>query len=98
MRAQKTGTIEKTEIDTTTLFGSPHNVILFNDENHSFQEVVLQVIKAIKCTLEKAYKLTLEAHEKGEAVVFSGSKERCEHVDSILAGPPASLRTDIRKA
>lgn len=98
MSEQKTGTIEKTEIDTTVLFGKPHNVILFNDTEHSFEEVIRQVIKAVKCTPEQAYQYTMEAHEKGEAVVFTGSKERCEHIDSILAGPPLNLRTDVRKA
>jgi hypothetical protein len=39
-----------------------------------------------------------EAHSKGTAVVFSGSKERCEHVESILAGPPTRLTTSIESA
>jgi len=98
MNDQKTGTLEKTKINTDTLFGAPYNVILFNDEEHSFEEVIVQVIKAVKCSPEQAYKYTLEAHKNGETVVFSGSKERCEHIDSILSGPPLNLRTDVRKA
>jgi ATP-dependent Clp protease adapter protein ClpS len=94
----ETGTIDKTEVDVTTLFGKPHNVILFNDEEHSFDEVVRQVIKAVKCTPEKAFEYVVQAHKNGESVVFTGSKERCEHIDTILSGPPTNLRTDVRPA
>lgn len=93
-----TGTLTTPEIDVNTYFGSPHSVILFNDNVHSFEEVVLQVIKAVKCSPDQATKIAMEAHSKGEAVAFTGNKERCEHVDSILAGPPLKLKTDIRES
>lgn len=93
-----TSTITSNLNDTNSLFGKPHNVILFNDSHNSFEDVVMQVIKATKCTPEQAYNYTLEAHEKGETSVFTGSRERCEHVESILAGPPTKLATDIRPA
>lgn len=93
---KSTAIIEKNE--TNNLFGNPYNVILFNDNHNSFEDVMRQVIKAIKCTPEIAYNITLEAHEKGESIVFTGSKERCELIDSILSGPPTRLATDIRPA
>jgi len=94
----ETGTIEETTTDISTIFGKPHNVILFNDEDHSFEEVVMQVIKAVKCTPEKAYEYTTQAHKNGEAVVFSGSLERCEHVELLLSAAPVNLKTDVRPA
>jgi ATP-dependent Clp protease adaptor protein ClpS len=93
-----TDTLDKTGTDIATIFGKPHNVILFNDEEHSFDEVVAQVMKAVKCTPEKAFEYTVQAHKNGEAVVFTGSKERCEHVDTLLSSPPLKLRTDVRPA
>ena len=89
-------TIDETT-DTTSLFGCPYNVILFNDDSHAFSDVVFQVQRAVKCTIEEAERITHEAHNKGEAVAFSGHKERCEYVDSILSGPPLKLRTAIRQ-
>lgn len=78
-----TGTIN--EINTTTIIGKPHKVILFNDDHHSMEEVAVQIIKAIKCSPERAANIMLEAHQTGRAVVFTGGLERCELVESILA-------------
>jgi ATP-dependent Clp protease adapter protein ClpS len=78
------------ETTTSVLEGSstflidPWNVILLNDDRHSFDEVISQLIKAIRCTQQKASEIAWEAHAKGEAVCFSGHRERCEHVASIL--------------
>ena len=95
-----TGTTTLLDEETTNknILGHPYNVILFNDEENAYMSVVMQVQKATKCSLEEAERITHEAHEKGETVAFSGHKERCEFVDSILSGPPLKLRTDIRKS
>jgi ATP-dependent Clp protease adapter protein ClpS len=68
----------------STFVIEPWNVILLNDNWHTFDEVILQLIKAIKCSHQKASEITIEAHTTGEAVCYSGPKERCEHVASIL--------------
>lgn len=68
----------------STFVIEPWNVILLNDDWHTFDEVILQLIKAIKCTPQKASEIAWEAHTKGEAICFTGSKERCEHIASIL--------------
>ncbi len=69
---------DKTKIDT------PWKVLLFNDEEHSFDEVILQVQKATGCSLLKASKITLEAHQKGKAAVYSGKFAECLKVAGIL--------------
>jgi hypothetical protein len=92
----------KTTIDTDisigNILGSPYNVILFNDNDHSFDEVVAQVMNSVKCGAAKAQQITMEAHTTGQSIAFSGNRERCEHVDSLLAGPPCRLTTDIQPA
>ncbi|BCB95601.1 Clp protease adaptor protein ClpS [Dissulfurispira thermophila] len=71
--------------DYTSIFViEPWNVILLNDDWHTFDEVIIQIVKAIKCSPQKALDIALEAHTKGEAVCYSGPRERCEHVASIL--------------
>lgn len=91
-------TIEDEEVEVINILGKPYNVILFNDAVHSFDEVLNQLVAALKCSATYAQKLMMTAHTSGEVVVFTGNYERCEHVDSILAGPPASLRTSIQEA
>ena len=77
------------ETDTKT---TP-KVILFNDEEHTFDEVVAQIIKAIKCSSEKAESLTWEVHTKGKAVVYEGDIDECIKVSSILE--EIALKTQI---
>jgi len=62
----------------------PSKVILFNDNIHSFDEVIAQLIKAIKCSTEHAENLTWEVHTKGKACVYEGEIEDCLRVSGIL--------------
>lgn len=62
----------------------PSRVILFNDDWHSFEEVIVQLIKAINCTFEQARNFAFEVHVKGKAIVFNGSLNTCLKVSSIL--------------
>lgn len=68
----------------STFVVEPWNVILLNDDWHTFDEVILQLIKATKCNPRRASEIAFEVHNNGEAVCYSGPKERCEHVASIL--------------
>lgn len=70
------------EEDNTTQ--NPCKVILFNDEIHTFDEVSAQIIKAIKCSSEKADALTWEVHSKGKAIIYSGDMNECLKVSGVL--------------
>jgi ATP-dependent Clp protease adapter protein ClpS len=59
-------------------------VVLFNDDWHTFEEVIAQLIIATKCTFEKARGYAFEVHVKGKAIVFNGSMNECLRVSSIL--------------
>ncbi len=69
--------------DETTI-GLESRVVLYNDDWHTFEEVITQLIKAIKCNFEKARGLAFEVHVKGKAIVFSGSMNNCLKVTSVL--------------
>jgi len=77
---------EKTDIqdDSKTKLQDPWKVVLFNDDIHSFDEVILQLIKATGCALHEAEAIALEAHFKGKAVAFSGDFAKCFKVTGIL--------------
>ncbi|WP_457621599.1 ATP-dependent Clp protease adaptor ClpS [Persephonella sp.] len=62
----------------------PAKVIVYNDDWHTFEEVIYQLMKAIKCDLETAKNLTWEIHTKGKAVVFEGDFEEALKVANIL--------------
>ena len=62
----------------------PAKVILFNDEVHTFDEVILQLMKAIKCTQTKGEALAWEVHNNGKTVVYTGEMMKCMEVSGIL--------------
>lgn len=72
------------ELDTDTGIDTEYRVFLFNDDYHTFDEVITQLIKAIHCSFEKARAFAFEVHVKGKAMVFSGSMQSCLKVSSIL--------------
>ena len=69
---------EKTNIDD----GS--RVILYNDDWHTFEEVIAQIIKATKCSFTEARDKTFEVHVNGKAIVFIGEMKDCLKVSAIL--------------
>jgi len=75
--------IEEIE-EVTTDKDLSSRVILYNDDWHSFDEVIEQIIKATKCSYEQSRSLTFEVHVKGKAIVFNGELPECLRVSSIL--------------
>jgi len=69
---------------TETEAALPYYVILYNDDHHSIDEVVLQVQKAAGVSLHRAFEITMEAHSKGRAVCYTGDIEECEKVAGVL--------------
>ncbi len=72
------------EIDEKVSIETVYHVLLFNDDIHTFDEVINQLIKAIQCTFEKARDIAFEVHTKGKALVYSGSLTECLKISSIL--------------
>lgn len=70
--------------DVDTLVQEPARVILFNDEVHTFDEVITQIMKALRCTESKAEGLAWEAHTQGKTMVYSGELVRCVEISGIL--------------
>ena len=67
-----------------TLIGLPAKVILYNDEIHTFDEVIHQLMKATACTPPEAEQIAVEVDSRGLASVFEGELDRCLRVSSIL--------------
>ncbi|MBI5136522.1 MAG: ATP-dependent Clp protease adaptor ClpS [Nitrospirae bacterium] len=76
------GTVVLDEEQTTDAL--PYYVILFNDDFHTIDQVVLQVQKATGASLHDAFEITMQAHANGKAVCYTGDLEECEKVANIL--------------
>ncbi len=77
------GTLE-TNLEVDTGVDTEYRVFLFNDEQHTFDEVIIQLIKAINCSFQKARGFAFEVHVKGKAMVHSGTMQSCLKVSGIL--------------
>lgn len=56
----------------------PYNVILENDDYHSFEFVIEVLRKALGCNEQRAFQFTEQAHNSGRAVVWTGTREVAE--------------------
>jgi len=77
---EETEILEKVEDGTT--FAS--RVLLFDDDVHTFDEVITQIIKAIACDRQKAEALCMQVHNNGKAAVYEGDIGNCLRVSAIL--------------
>lgn len=85
--------------DTETLLATetevllPSKVILYNDEIHTFDEVIFQLVKATGCTAAQAEDLAFEVDTRGLACVYEGEMTQCLRVSSVLE--EIALHTEI---
>jgi ATP-dependent Clp protease adaptor protein ClpS len=86
-------TKENEQLSGTELLDS-YRVVLFNDEEHTFDEVINQIIKAIRCSRQKAEKHTWEVHTRGRSIVYAGSMFLCLKVSSVLE--EIAIKTEIQ--
>ena len=70
--------------ETEERIAAPWRVILYNDEIHSFDEVIFQLIKATGCSVEQAEAHAWTVHTKGKDRVYEGDFEECFRVQGIL--------------
>jgi ATP-dependent Clp protease adapter protein ClpS len=93
--AQEKGDVA-VEVETTDRSGTdlPWRVILFNDDVHTFDEVIYQLVKAIGCSVATAEGYAWTVHTKGKAVVYEDELEPCLKVQSVLK--EIELITELR--
>lgn len=76
--------IVETKVEEETSVGFPFKVVVYNDEEHTFDEVIVQLIKATRCSFKEARGYAFEIHVKGKAIVYAGDLPSCLKVTSIL--------------
>ena len=86
-------TVIDESIDDGTGNGLGTKVVLFNDNYHTFDQVVNQLMKAIGCSEETGFYHANAIHTKGQSDVFKGDIQKCLKVSSILN--EINLKTQI---
>ncbi|WP_020404206.1 ATP-dependent Clp protease adaptor ClpS [Gracilimonas tropica] len=77
-------TKEKTKEEVQDSVNTPWRLILYDDDIHTFEEVISQLMKATGCSLSKAEDMTWKVHNEGKATVHEGEFEECLRIDSVL--------------
>ncbi len=77
-------TEQEAEVLVEEAIDTPWRLILYNDDIHTFDEVINQLIKAIKCSISEAESIAITVHNEGKAIVFEGSFEECLRINSVL--------------
>ena len=56
----------------------PYNVIILNDEEHTFEYVIELLVKVFAHSVDTAKELTWKIHSSGRAIVYTTHKELAE--------------------
>ncbi|MCG2587652.1 ATP-dependent Clp protease adaptor ClpS [Rhodohalobacter sulfatireducens] len=79
-----TEVLEKEKEQEDEALDKPWRLILYDDDIHTFDEVINQLVKALGCSKAKAEELTFKVHNEGKATVFEGTFEECLKRNSVL--------------
>jgi ATP-dependent Clp protease adaptor protein ClpS len=69
-------------------------VILFNDDFHSFEDVINQLMRAVSCSAKQAENFAWEVHTNGKSKVYRGEMDEALHVSAVLQ--EINLKTEIQ--
>ena len=92
LTTKNTPVIDIIEEEDVTI-GLESKVMLYNDEWHTFDEVIVQIMKAVSCSYDEARNKAFEVHVKGMAMIFYGRFKDCLRVSSVLE--EVALHTQI---
>lgn len=71
-------------VETDAQLAKPARVIVYNDDWHTFDDVIHQLIKAIGCSEAVAEAHAWTVHTEGRSQVFQGARDECERVAGVL--------------
>lgn len=75
----------------------PYNVVILNDEEHTFEYVIELLIKLFAHSIPVAENLTWEIHNRGRAIVYTTHKEKAELKREQVVAYGADPRMSISK-
>ena len=70
--------------DEQTLVISPWQVVLLDDNDHTYEYVIQMLCKILGANSQVAGQMAVEVDTTGRVVVFKGSRERCELIQQQI--------------
>ncbi len=78
------GTDTDTDVAVEERVETPWTVVLYDDDVHTFDDVIVQLVKAVACTPERAARHAWTVHTEGKDRVYSGEFFECLRVQGVL--------------
>ena len=75
--------VEEDVADETRL-DEPWRVVLYDDDIHTFDEVITQLVKATGCTTARAERHAWTVHTEGKDCVYTGEFFECMRIQGVL--------------
>jgi ATP-dependent Clp protease adaptor protein ClpS len=95
-------TLEEPDLKIKQVTIPHYHVIVENDDVHSFSFVILVLIKVFALEQTRAVELTLQIHEEGRAIVWTGSREvaefKVEQISTFTEANFGALKSYIEEA
>ncbi len=85
---------KKTKEQTETRKQPPYNVILHDDDDHTFEYVILMLHELFNHSIEMGLKMAEEVHKSGRVIVDTTSLERAELKRDQIHGYGADPRLE----
>ena len=71
-------------VETEERVDTPWRVILYDDDIHTFEDVIVQLVKATGCTPARAERHAWTVHTQGKDCVYDGEFFECFRVQGVL--------------
>jgi len=71
-------------LDFPTSNVGDYRVILYNDDYHGMDEVIIQIRKATHYSLQRCAEIMMEVHLKGRAICYHGPRQDCHRAARVL--------------
>ncbi len=102
-----TVTVPREKLEQKTKRQPPYNVVLLNDDDHSFDYVIAMLQQLFGHPREKGYQMAMEVHTTGRVIVATTTMEHAElkrdqiHAfgpDPLIARCQGSMSAEIEPA
>lgn len=80
-----------------TVPGGPWKVVLWDDDEHTYDYVIEMLMEICQMSLEKAFRHALEVDTEKRTIVFHGELEHAEHVQDRILSYGADPRMENSK-
>ncbi|PJZ68503.1 Clp protease ClpS [Leptospira perolatii] len=79
-----TPTKEEITVEDPSITGGPWRVVLWDDDEHTYDYVIEMLMEVCKMTMEEAFMHAVEVDTQKRTVVFAGEFEHAEHIQDLI--------------